>query len=217
MPGYDYRRQMCTMDDIEPQMSTPERSSYQQRHGNAHAQQQLASYLPLEEGAQEDTGQRSGIEICSRVAEIPVAEQLGLTHRWIRTPNMERGMGPADGGVPGVDGDRGDKPFSDTMVTEHAGQGARPESTCVPAAEWNPEWADVNQECVERRSALNTPTGPWTPLLNDCHDWVNDTMNACDPTYTSPTEVIHQHREQELEMIRNRQIPYVGSSFKPMP
>jgi hypothetical protein len=217
MPGYDIRKQMCTVDDIVPQMSTPDRLPYQQQHGNAYAQQQLASYTPLEESVEEDTGPRSGIEICSRIAELPVAEQLGLRHRWIRTPNLERGMGPADGGVPGVDGDRGDKPFSPTMVTDHAGQGVNPKSTCVPAAEWNPDWADVDQECVERQSALNTPTGRWTPLLNDCHDWVNNTMNDCDPTHESTTEMIDRLQEPELEMIRNREIPYVGSSFKPMP
>ena len=222
MSTYDHRRQVCTTEDVEAfQMSTPAAPAYSQPMGNAavieqmsmaNPETQLGSYTSLPEaGESESTAQ--GIEICSRVAELPVAEQVGLQHRWIRTPNMERGIGPADGGVPGVDGDQGDKPYSDTMVTDHAGQGANPASTCVPAEEWNPAWANVDQDCVERLSQVGNETGPWTPLLNDCHRWVDRTMNACDPDHMTAAEM----RDAELEMIRNREIPYVGSSFKPMP
>lgn len=121
------------------------------------------------------------IEICTRIAELPVAQQLGLEHWWIRTPNLEMGMGPATGEVPGVDGDRGDLPYSATTVNDHTGQGASPSANCVPAAEWSPEWANVDPSCVEREGALGSQTGPWTPLWNDCHDWVENTMDTCDP------------------------------------
>ena len=45
----------------------------------------------------------------------------------------------------------------------------------------NPDWDNVDRDCVEQLSTVGTPTGPWTPLLNDCHDWVENTMNECDP------------------------------------
>jgi len=176
MPGYDDKNQVCTMEEVPPQNQCYAPPRDLQPRGNSAVLDELNSRLD-----EVDPNSSQGIEICSRIAELPVAEQLGLEHWWIKTPNIEAGMGPADGGVPGVDGDRGDLPYSATQVTDHTGQAANENSTCVPAAEWNPDWDNVDRDCVEQLSTVGTPTGPWTPLLNDCHDWVENTMNECDP------------------------------------
>lgn len=195
MPEHEYRDLVCLPENEPPQQSLP--PEFQQSYGNQAESDSLFCPTELEQDEQEEwlqsvdpawmatldtvpTEQR-GIEICKRIAEIPVAEQLGLKHWWIRTDQMEVGMGPITGEVPSVDGDKGDYPGAPTMITDHTGQADNTASTCVPAAEWNPDWDNVDIDCLEENNALGTKTGRWVPPFNDCHTFVNRAMNACDP------------------------------------
>ncbi|MBL8957339.1 MAG: hypothetical protein JNK82_41585 [Myxococcaceae bacterium] len=123
------------------------------------------------------------VELCSRAADLPGGKEmakLGLYHKWIRTPNMEVGMGKEGGGVPGREVN------TDTMKTtmnDHKGEGDKLGSVCVPIC-------GVDVEEVEGRAAEGTETGVWIPLMNDCNNVVEDTLvdsganpNAVDMPY----------------------------------
>ena len=145
----------------------------------------------------EPTTAQPGVEVCARVADLPGNSVLGVEHWWIRTPNMERGMGPATGGVPGRDSVP-DVPGSRTAVNDHTGQGNDAGSTCVPAGEFNPRWRNVDQSCVESASPLGRSTGRWVPPVNDCHTWVEETMEGCRPQEEIEADADRAQRRLEL-------------------
>jgi hypothetical protein len=191
-----------SQDSTRARESTQRRDdSFGQPYGNAAMQEALLGSNPQTE---------SEIEICKRVAELPGAQELGFTHWWIRTKEMEAGMGPATGEVPAVDGDKGDLPYSSTTVNDHTGQGDLDVSVCVPAEEWNPEWSNVDINCVDERSELGTPTGPWTPFWNDCHDWVETTMNDCDPDVQETRQATPDRETESYERQRFLETTHPG-------
>jgi RHS repeat-associated protein len=55
------------------------------------------------------------VELCTRVADISVGREIGLSHYWIRTSSKEVGLGPAGGGVPGA---QSDSPLRNTHQPE---------------------------------------------------------------------------------------------------
>jgi hypothetical protein len=113
-----------------------------------------------------------------RPADIPVvgAGGLELAHWWLRTQNVEAGMGPDDGTVPGEERSA-DYPGMSTTINDHTGRGDRDGSTCYPVEEHS--GFAVDQACVEAQLELGTPTGRWFPPLNACHTAVDDILERC--------------------------------------
>lgn len=123
--------------------------------------------------------------------------------------DLEVSMGPAQGGVPGQNSSP-DLPYTKTTANDHNGQAADPDAVCAPAEEFaidwlerqvptepnaeplEPRWADVDTQCLEEKIELGNPGGPWTPLFNDCHDWVQDALDGCTP------EIVEE-KEREAE------------------
>ena len=141
----------------------------------------------------EGTPPPSGVEVCERPADLPVAKQLGIPHRWLRTPEMEAGLGPATGGVPG----QGVTQYYDevrnwpkgTTINDHAGQGDLPGSTCV-------EVRNIDKECVNLQLSHPDNRGLWMPPYHDCHQEVNRILSECStlpkPPVTPPPPSFHR-------------------------
>ena len=115
------------------------------------------------------------VELCRRVADLPLNDWIGAEHHWIRTPEQEAGMGPAQGGVPGV-GEGGyssgaDCPGTPTTVNDHTGQGSNVGSTCE-------EVIDVDEQCVNDQLELGRDTGRWSPW-NQCQTFAQDVLDQC--------------------------------------
>jgi hypothetical protein len=124
--------------------------------------------------------------LCRRVANLPGNQIFGVEHWWIKTPGLEAGMGPAQGGVPGHGGS--DSPYvTQTAITEHAGEGEKAGSTCEWVGELNRfgahQWAKVDRDCVERELQIGRPTGRWTPL-NQCQSTIEEALDKCSPAVT---------------------------------
>lgn len=119
----------------------------------------------------------SGVEVCSRVASLPGNQYIGLEHWWIRTPNVEAGMGARGHGVPGHES-RPDLPGIPVSVNDHRGEGARADATCVSPQVRNPEWKDVDRACVERQLRFGRDLGRWWPA-NQCQSFVTDVLDTC--------------------------------------
>jgi hypothetical protein len=112
------------------------------------------------------------VEVCNRPVEIPIVEHTRLPHRWLKTSHVEAGMGAAAGGVPGHAPGNNGALFGKTTINNHAGESDLPYSTCE-------ELPNVDEACVEERLKLGTPTGRWTPGLNDCHTVVAKIIADC--------------------------------------
>ena len=116
------------------------------------------------------------VEICRRVADIP-GNVFGFQHHWLRTPNVEAGMGPANGAVPSHAGQAKDSPYiSETAVTDHTGQGMLPESICESISDAGPE---IDRNCVEEKLTIGRDTGSWH-LLNQCQTFVAEVLHDCE-------------------------------------
>ena len=122
---------------------------------------------------------QSGVEVCGRPADIPGLKQLGVPHKWIRTPNEEVGLGADDGAVPGHNSSP-DLPWVRTKQVDHTGEGDLPESTCKPVP-------DIDQDCVERELEAGQPTGKrW--IEQNCWDFVDDVIRKCTVPKEAPIE-----------------------------
>ncbi len=88
-----------------------------------------------------------------RPADLPGA--VGLTHRWLKTPNKEAGMGPAAGSVPGKEDGPSGYPGVPTTINNHAGAGG-PAVTCEPVD-------DVDADCVDRELESESRPGAGSP------------------------------------------------------
>jgi len=112
------------------------------------------------------------VEICARPADLPGASLIGGEHWWLRTPDgHEAGMGADD-----------DAYYSgSTEITDHTGQGDGDDAYCLPAAEVDERWQNVDPGCVSDALEAGGETGVWIPGLNDCHDVVEDILDGCDP------------------------------------
>lgn len=107
------------------------------------------------------------VELCTRAADLPLVGQLGAKHHWLRTPSKEIGMGQNEGELPG----HGEPPplGLSTQWIDHSKERDK-ECVVVP---------DVDVACVERETQLGKDTGPWLPLVNDCHTKTREVLNAC--------------------------------------
>jgi len=110
----------------------------------------------------------SGLDVykCEAVADVPF-NPLRWTHAWIKTDTVEAGMGPADGGIPGVDG-RSDSPYATTGVADHTGEAAKRSAICRKVS-------DVDEWRVNRALRLERRLGRWTPW-NQCHSFVDSVL-----------------------------------------
>jgi hypothetical protein len=117
------------------------------------------------------------LELCKRPAEIPVLKQTGIQHWWLRNKNIETGMGKRGAGVPGQPG--GSAYTLSTTLNDHKGQGEAAGSTCEPVGQADPRWANEDPGCIAAETKLGTPTGPWLPPFNDCHEVVKDILDDC--------------------------------------
>jgi RHS repeat-associated protein len=117
------------------------------------------------------------VEMCKREADIPGKSIHHQEHWWLRTAEWERGMGPANGAVPGHGGS--DSPYvSQTSINDHKGEGNGPGAYCQPVGDIDDRWSQVDRECLNREMALGRDTGTWT-LYNQCHTAVSDALEAC--------------------------------------
>jgi uncharacterized protein RhaS with RHS repeats len=110
------------------------------------------------------------VELCQRVADLPLNQYIGVEHHWIRTATMEAGLGARGGGVPG-EGGPPDLPGVDTEIVPHPGRGDRPGSTCTKVP-------NVSESCVNYELSLEGSRGRWGPT-NNCQTVTRDILNGC--------------------------------------
>ncbi len=53
------------------------------------------------------------------------------------------------------------------------------DAKCVPAAQVEEKWAQVDVACVEKKLSAGIFLGRWIPMINDCHTTVADALDAC--------------------------------------
>ncbi|PAT31426.1 hypothetical protein CLI92_11620 [Vandammella animalimorsus] len=112
------------------------------------------------------------VMICFRPVDI---DGLGFIrkfipyHAWIKTPNLEAGMG-GECEIPGQQ--CSDKPYSQTVVKDHSGQSESDDASCIPTS------PTIDIDCVERKISTGQPTGRWTPL-NQCQSFAYSVIDSC--------------------------------------
>ncbi len=116
------------------------------------------------------TGLAPDIERCSRPVDIPVLEQLGLPHDWLKIGTVEAGLGVDGGGVPGQRQSSPDKPWAATAVNDHAGEAAEEDAVC--------DFIDgVDPMCVAEKMTPG-PTGKiWWDM--NCWDYADEVLDSC--------------------------------------
>ena len=65
-----------------------------------------------------------------------------------------------------------DRPYSDTLVKDQAGQSSQPGARCDAVGD------DIDVECVERLIRVGNPTGTWT-ATNQCMTFAYETIQQC--------------------------------------
>jgi len=98
--------------------------------------------------------------------------KFGLYHQWITTSNgISAGMGNLRG-VPGENGQRcPDMPLSPTQIVDHTGRQAR----------HHREIHGVDIDALESWLHPGRPTGPWTPVINDCNSTLSNIIELSTP------------------------------------
>ena len=122
-----------------------------------------------DEESNREPEQTAGVMLCQRPAQLPVADQIGLKHHWLKTSHKEAGMGPEDGSVPG-DG-KSALPFSLTRINDHSGQSLRGDAECFYIA-------TADEACVDERLEVGQLAGRWTPS-NNCQTLVAEILAYC--------------------------------------
>jgi hypothetical protein len=107
------------------------------------------------------------VELCKRAAELPLLGRLGVQHHWLRTPGKEVGMGQDAEHLPG----HGEPPPVG-LSTKWVSHAAEKDKSCAIVQ-------DVDVACVERETELGKDTGPWIPLVNDCHTKTQEVLDRC--------------------------------------
>jgi hypothetical protein len=97
-----------------------------------------------------------------------IINNAGCLHCWARTSQVEAGMGPGGGGVPGGGTDC---MYAHTKVTDHKGEGDKPGSSCS-------EVPNCNDDCINKELKIGKDTGRWTPN-NQCNSFIADIMRKC--------------------------------------
>lgn len=117
---------------------------------------------------------QEAVYLCKRPADLPVNRSLPhdarLEHHWLKTDRIERGMGPADGRVPGERGNS-DLPLSRTTVNDHAGKSRESGVECV-------ELPSIDPSCVEKELELGRETGRWW-VDNHCQTFAARVIETC--------------------------------------
>jgi len=154
----------------------------QQSNANDGESQPDASipFRGMYDGAGGTTG---GIEVCNRDADgVPLQETFDWQHYWLRTPQTEAGMNPAEGGDPGYSGGF----LSETAIRDHTGAGRKSDATCRPVEQYDmirgyPPTSSVpyDQECVNQELQSGRATGKWVPFMNDCRAEVDAILETC--------------------------------------
>jgi RHS repeat-associated protein len=118
---------------------------------------------------------------CERVANIGGwlnQKILKIKHWWIKTPQIEAGAGPANGGIPGHGGK--DSPYVTQMtINDHSGEALWPESTCYPYPGF-----DVNT--INSQLKIGRPLGSFS-LENNCQTVASDILKKAGP-YANMTD-----------------------------
>lgn len=83
-------------------------------------------------------------------------------------------MGQNAGQIPG----HGEAPPVGLM-TRWINHAAETEKTCVVVP-------DVDAACVERETEFGKTTGPWLPLVNDCHTKTQEVLDKCSTKESGP-------------------------------
>lgn len=114
---------------------------------------------------------KNRVEVCSRVANV-TGNYFNARHRWVRTSNMEMGLGGA-GAVPGQgQGVTGNVTMMfSTEIIDHSGEGAKPGSVCVVVPQ-------VAESCMNAQLAIGDKRGVWGPM-NNCWTVVNEAIRTC--------------------------------------
>jgi len=113
---------------------------------------------------------------------------MQIDHHWLKTPNVERGMGPKGGGVPGHNSSEG-MPGMPTTINDHTGESEGPDSTCKPLP-------GVDADCIEQELKLGRETGRWTPG-NNCQTYAHDVIEKCDDVPDEIPVEVNGHSGQE--------------------
>jgi RHS repeat-associated protein len=118
------------------------------------------------------------VEICQEQADLPGNNDLlDIQHMWLRTSEMERGLGTADGGRPG-EGDyvyKNNLPFwTQTAIVNETGRGNKPTATCRPVA-------NVSATCVNRLMQLGSHRGRFQPVPggHNCQTVAQTVITRC--------------------------------------
>lgn len=96
----------------------------------------------------------------------PAFGWMPIDHQWIKTDTVERGMGDANGHLPGQQ--YGDTPGDHVVVTEHGGRSNESDASCkvVP---------NVDEKKVNEQLTLGRPLGTWGPF-NQCQSFVHSVL-----------------------------------------
>jgi hypothetical protein len=121
------------------------------------------------EASTRETEHTPGVMLCQRPAQIVIADQMGVTHHWLKTSHKEAGLGPEDGSVPG-DG-KSALPFSMTRINDHTGQSLRGDAACIYIA-------SADDACVDEQLEIGRLAGRWTPS-NNCQTFVAEILAYC--------------------------------------
>ena len=95
-------------------------------------------------------------------------------HNWIKTDELEAGMGVRPGEIPGDPGNA-DSPYSTrTTIIPHDGQSLEPNAICLIQN-------NVDEQCVNRilRELSGADTGPFAPFYNDCESLAYSIIQQC--------------------------------------
>ncbi len=157
-----------------------------------HARQMSVPTPPPDGGA--PAGASGGVQLCKRPANLPgnhsLPRSMQLDHHWLKTGTIERGMGPAGGGVPGHNSSP-DLPGSPTTVNDHTGESKGPDAQCETLPE------EVDPSCVEKELELGRQTGAWTPD-NQCQTFAADVVTKCNKGGGKEPEPVDGHPGYEI-------------------
>jgi uncharacterized Zn-binding protein involved in type VI secretion len=132
----------------------------------------------VERAIEAKQGSYSGVKLCKDEAQLPGNQILGIEHHWLKTPNMEVGLGQAGAGVPGLNGAGGAatewwNARGQTTMNDHSGRSSAAGATCTPVPN-----ADV--ACVERELADKRTRGVF-PITN-CQNEAQRIIDKCSPS-----------------------------------
>jgi hypothetical protein len=184
----------------EPMVVTPSRNDLNQQSKigdslRAHQQRQMEKAV----AADEANSDAADVYLCKRPAELqpitvlsalqdaglsvvnrvvsPAVPGVDLTHHWIKTKNIEAGLGHGGGVVPGQQNSAAElresaRARGSSAIVDHRGQSERIEADCsaVPG---------VDPTCVEQALPIGKPQGLWIPTVNDCQTFARGIIEKC--------------------------------------